>query len=181
MLKIASLFVITVVILSCSAHEHHHKEEHAYPKYVFEYGVHDPHTHDAKKQWESRDGDVVKGSYRVIQPDGRIRIVNYYSDGKNGFNAEVKYIGKAEHPKVYKTQSGQSGVQGFSKGFAQGFAKKPIAHDQGKQWKGKAPVIPKSFHYVPVTHTFGYTIDHSSGRSKSSALGLGYNGHHFKY
>lgn len=34
---------------------------YAYPKYSFEYGVDDPHTGDHKKQWETRDGDVVKG------------------------------------------------------------------------------------------------------------------------
>lgn len=37
----------------------------AYPKYGFEYDVHDPHTGDYKSQHETRDGDVVKGFYKV--------------------------------------------------------------------------------------------------------------------
>lgn len=32
-----------------------------YPKYHFDYGVTDYKTGDIKKQWEMRDGDVVKG------------------------------------------------------------------------------------------------------------------------
>lgn len=33
-----------------------------YPKYHFDYGVSDYKTGDIKKQWEMRDGDVVKGN-----------------------------------------------------------------------------------------------------------------------
>lgn len=43
-------------------------EYNAYPKYSFEYGVDDPHTGDHKKQWEFRDGDVVKGMYLEWAP-----------------------------------------------------------------------------------------------------------------
>lgn len=35
----------------------------AHPKYAFDYSVNDPHTGDHKSQWETRDGDVVKGKY----------------------------------------------------------------------------------------------------------------------
>nr|CAD7416277.1 unnamed protein product [Timema cristinae] len=42
----------------------------AYPAYKFDYAVHDPHTGDIKNQWESRDGDVVKGSYSLVEADG---------------------------------------------------------------------------------------------------------------
>lgn len=35
----------------------------AYPKYAFDYSVNDPHTGDHKTQWETREGDVVKGKY----------------------------------------------------------------------------------------------------------------------
>lgn len=34
-----------------------------HPQYKFEYGVKDPHTGDHKNQWETRDGDNVKGLY----------------------------------------------------------------------------------------------------------------------
>ncbi|XP_047347981.1 cuticle protein 19-like [Vespa velutina] len=75
-----------------------HNERYAYPKYSFKYGVHDPHTGDVKKQEEVRDGDVVKGSYSLNEPDGTIRVVDYTSDPHNGFNAIVKKIGQAVHP-----------------------------------------------------------------------------------
>uniref|UniRef100_A0A182MR45 Uncharacterized protein n=1 Tax=Anopheles culicifacies TaxID=139723 RepID=A0A182MR45_9DIPT len=44
----------------------------------------------SKTQEETRDGDVVKGSYSLIEPDGSRRIVNYYADPINGFNAVVQ-------------------------------------------------------------------------------------------
>ena len=52
----------------------------------------DAHTGDVKNQWETRDGDVVKGSYSLVEPDGTIRIVDYTSDKHNGFNAVVKKV-----------------------------------------------------------------------------------------
>ncbi|XP_058066733.1 uncharacterized protein LOC131216297 [Anopheles bellator] len=73
-------------------------EYNAYPKYSFEYGVDDPHTGDHKKQWEFRDGDVVKGGYMLKEADGTTRVVEYTSDDHNGFNAVVKKFGHATHP-----------------------------------------------------------------------------------
>ena len=70
----------------------------AYPRYAFDYGVHDPHTGDQKSQWESRDGDVVKGSYSLVEPDGTVRTVHYTADDHNGFNAIVHKTGQAVHP-----------------------------------------------------------------------------------
>ncbi|XP_067001087.2 cuticle protein 19 [Anabrus simplex] len=71
---------------------------YAYPKYAFDYGVQDAHTGDHKHQWEHRDGDVVKGSYSLAEPDGTVRIVEYTADDHNGFNAVVKKTGHAVHP-----------------------------------------------------------------------------------
>ena len=71
----------------------------SHPKYTFNYGVHDPHTGDVKTQHEVRDGDVVHGSYSVNEPDGSVRIVEYTADDHNGFNAVVKKVGPAIHPK----------------------------------------------------------------------------------
>lgn len=70
----------------------------SYPKYSFNYGVHDPHTGDIKQQYEERDGDKVKGGYSLVEPDGSIRIVEYTADDHNGFNAVVKKIGPSHHP-----------------------------------------------------------------------------------
>lgn len=47
-------------------------------------------TGDSKAQEETRDGDIVKGSYSLIEPDGSRRTVNYYADPVNGFNAVVQ-------------------------------------------------------------------------------------------
>lgn len=44
----------------------------------------DPHTGDHKSQHESRDGDVVKGEYSLLQPDGTFRKVSYTADDHNG-------------------------------------------------------------------------------------------------
>ncbi|XP_026294613.1 cardiomyopathy-associated protein 5-like [Frankliniella occidentalis] len=83
--------------------EYKHEPEHyAHPKYAFKYGVHDSHTGDVKDQQEERDGDVVKGEYSLLQPDGRKRIVHYTADKHSGFNAVVSYSGHAAHPEGYK-------------------------------------------------------------------------------
>ncbi|XP_030747917.1 cuticle protein-like [Sitophilus oryzae] len=76
---------------------------YAHPKYEFKYGVEDFHTGDYKTQEESRDGDVVKGSYTVAEPDGTLRTVHYTADHHNGFNAIVTKTGKAVHPSHYNT------------------------------------------------------------------------------
>ncbi|XP_045777661.1 actin cytoskeleton-regulatory complex protein PAN1-like [Maniola jurtina] len=71
---------------------------YAYPSYAFEYAVRDPHTGDNKAQWEKRDGDVVRGAYSLVEPDGSLRVVEYRADDKSGFNAVVKRIGPNLHP-----------------------------------------------------------------------------------
>ncbi|XP_072396884.1 larval cuticle protein A2B-like [Diabrotica undecimpunctata] len=77
---------------------HHDVDYNAYPKYEFNYGVQDGHTGDHKTQHEVRDGDVVKGSYTVAEPDGTLRTVHYTADDHNGFNAVVEKSGHPVHP-----------------------------------------------------------------------------------
>lgn len=60
-----------------------------HPRYAFEYGVDDPHTGDRKHQYEERDGEVVKGQYSLVEPDGSVRVVDYTADWDNGFHATV--------------------------------------------------------------------------------------------
>ncbi|XP_045460331.1 larval cuticle protein A2B-like [Harmonia axyridis] len=60
-----------------------------HPQYNFAYGVADHSTGDIKDQEESRDGDVVKGKYSLVEPDGSKRTVEYTADPVNGFNAVV--------------------------------------------------------------------------------------------
>jgi hypothetical protein len=59
------------------------------PQYSFSYGVNDPHTGDNKEHHETRSGDVVRGSYSLVEPDGTRRTVDYTADAHNGFNAVV--------------------------------------------------------------------------------------------
>jgi len=60
------------------------------PRYSFGYSVQDAETGDAKSQVESRDGDVVRGRYSLVEPDGAVRTVHYTADSVNGFNAVVE-------------------------------------------------------------------------------------------
>ncbi|XP_034187040.1 cuticular protein 5 [Osmia lignaria lignaria] len=60
------------------------------PQYSFSYSVADGLTGDNKAQEETRNGDVVQGSYSLIEPDGSRRVVSYAADPINGFNAIVQ-------------------------------------------------------------------------------------------
>lgn len=60
------------------------------PNYEFAYSVNDPTTGDIKNQQESRKGDVVQGSYSLVDADGLLRTVQYSADDINGFNAIVQ-------------------------------------------------------------------------------------------
>uniref|UniRef100_A0A182U9K5 Uncharacterized protein n=1 Tax=Anopheles melas TaxID=34690 RepID=A0A182U9K5_9DIPT len=51
------------------------EEYDANPQYSFSYGISDALTGDSKSQQESRSGDVVQGSYSVVDPDGTKRTV----------------------------------------------------------------------------------------------------------
>ncbi|XP_061377999.1 cuticle protein 8-like [Danaus plexippus] len=77
-------------------------EEVAYPKYEYSYSVADGHSGDNKQQQESRDGDVVKGSYSFHEADGSIRSVEYSADDKNGFNAVVHNSAPTAAPALIK-------------------------------------------------------------------------------
>ncbi|XP_052119679.1 cuticle protein 7-like isoform X2 [Frankliniella occidentalis] len=72
---------------------HHYAPVEVYPdsvpEYSFGYSVSDAHTGDAKSQHETRHGDVVKGSYSLVEPDGTVRTVKYTADHVHGFNAVV--------------------------------------------------------------------------------------------
>ncbi|XP_046988170.1 larval cuticle protein A2B-like [Schistocerca americana] len=70
-----------------------------HPQYNFGYSVQDALTGDSKSQQESRSGDVVSGSYSLVEPDGALRTVHYSADPVNGFNAVVyRGVGVAAPP-----------------------------------------------------------------------------------
>lgn len=66
------------------------QELDAYPLYNYGYSVQDPLSGDSKTQEESRDGDVVRGRYSLVEPDGTVRIVTYFAD-HTGFHSVVQY------------------------------------------------------------------------------------------
>jgi hypothetical protein len=59
------------------------------PEYAFAYGVQDPQSGNAQSHQEQRDGDHVRGEYKVLEADGSVRTVTYTVDPKNGF--QVRY------------------------------------------------------------------------------------------
>ncbi|BET00729.1 Hypothetical protein NTJ_13545 [Nesidiocoris tenuis] len=66
--------------------------------YAFDYSVQDPHTGDYKAQRETREGDVVRGFYTLLEADGTTREVHYTADPVHGFVANVRRIGQTVHP-----------------------------------------------------------------------------------
>jgi len=109
------------------------------PNYHFNYGVKDLHTGDLKSQWEHREGDVVKGSYSLMEPDGSIRTVDYTADGHNGFNAVVSKSSHNVHPAQHHQQPKQLQQQRLS--LQQTYKQQPLAQ-----------LKPSATYQVPQQH-----------------------------
>ncbi|XP_075970250.1 cuticular protein 66D isoform X4 [Anticarsia gemmatalis] len=60
-----------------------------HPSYQFGFDVNDDQYTNYQNRKEQRDGDVIKGSYSVVDSDGFVRTVTYTADPKEGFKAEV--------------------------------------------------------------------------------------------
>jgi len=103
-----ALLLLSAAVAARSGHTVHDPAEYySEPNYHFNYGVKDLHTGDLKSQWEHREGDVVKGSYSLMEPDGSIRTVDYTADSHNGFNAVVSKSGHSVHPAKHHVQPQQ--------------------------------------------------------------------------
>merc|ERR1711976_280399 len=70
------------------------EEELVPANYNFGYSMSDVVSGDSKTRQETREGDLVTGSYSVADPDGRIRTVTYTADSVHGFQAKVTYDGE---------------------------------------------------------------------------------------
>ncbi|KAL1139554.1 hypothetical protein AAG570_006537, partial [Ranatra chinensis] len=70
--------------------------------YRYQYGVNDHQTGDWKSQQESRDGDVTRGEYSLLEPDGSLRTVRYFVRGSDGgFDAVVHRQSPPQHTQEY--------------------------------------------------------------------------------
>lgn len=85
----ASASSSAVVVLQPPPHHHEFRHE----PYSYGYSVDSPESGDIKSAQEEKDSQgVVRGSYSLVQPDGRVRVVSYVADALHGFRADVKYL-----------------------------------------------------------------------------------------
>ncbi|XP_075160641.1 larval cuticle protein A2B-like [Haematobia irritans] len=106
-----------------------------HPQYSYNYDIHDPTTGDIKSQQESRDGDLTKGSYSLIEPDGTRRTVEYTVDPVGGFNAVVH-----REPAAVKVAP-----------VAKVLAPSPVYHAPLVA-KAVVPAAPFAYHGLPAYH-----------------------------
>ena len=60
--------------------------------FQYRYIVSDPKTGDAKSQHETLHAGAVSGEYRVLEPNGLMRVVSYTADDLHGFQAHVSWV-----------------------------------------------------------------------------------------
>ncbi|XP_053596755.1 cuticle protein 21 [Microplitis demolitor] len=123
-------------------------EDDPHPQYSFSYDVQDSTTGDFKNQYETRDGDVVQGSYSLLESDGTRRTVDYTADDINGFNA------------VVRKEPAQVAVKAVAPA-ALAVKAAPIAYAAPAIAKVAAPVAyaaPAAYaaHYAPATYSAHY-------------------------
>ncbi len=82
-------FTVAKLAVAAPAYAKVAEEYDPNPQYHFSYDIQDGLTGDSKSQQETRNGDVVSGSYSLVDPDGHKRTVEYTADPHNGFNAVV--------------------------------------------------------------------------------------------
>ncbi|KAF4527591.1 hypothetical protein B566_EDAN016390 [Ephemera danica] len=97
-------------------------------------------------QSETRDGDVVKGHYSLLEADGTTRTVHYTADAHNGFNAQVTRSGHAVHA--------------------------PVAHGHG--YAAAAPAASYAYAAAPVAHAYAAPVAQAYGAPLAYASSLGY-------
>lgn len=114
----------------------------------------DQHTGDLKSQWEHRDGDKVKGSYSVLEPDGSIRTVDYTADDHSGFNAVVKKTGPYRHPISKHVSTNHHLVEAFAS------VSKPISHILSIP-KQSLPLEPASHLSQFSEHSLGIQVPYA--------------------
>ncbi|CAL4151754.1 unnamed protein product, partial [Meganyctiphanes norvegica] len=105
--ELSSVVLLACVCISLAAPQYHPAPyghpapvyKHKARPYSYQYGVKSPYHGTDFGADESSDGNVVKGSYTVVLPDGRTQKVTYTADHYAGYNADVSYSGYAQYPK----------------------------------------------------------------------------------
>ena len=125
------------------------------PQYTYSYDIQDGLTGDSKSQHETRDGDVVKGQYSLIDADGHKRTVDYTSDPVHGFNAVVHReplghaIKVAAAPTVIKTIAAPTVVKTIAAPTVVKTVAAPVTYAHAPVAYAHAPVV---HHAAPVVH-----------------------------
>lgn len=130
----------------------------AKPNYAFEYGVEDPKSEVSQHRQEHRNGDAVSGEYTVHQPDGKLRLVKYHSDGKNGLQMEVYLDGKPLYHELEETHGPQAQLVNHN----QETHHEPAPIQQPQPHINQRPQQPIQHH--PIQRSRPVTEEHSNER-----------------
>ncbi|KDR13556.1 Cuticle protein [Zootermopsis nevadensis] len=156
-------------------------DQYSPPHYSFSYGVNDPHTGDNKEHHETRSGDVVQGSYSLVDPDGTRRTVEYTADAVNGFNAVVHKTPAVAVAKVAAPAAKTVVVPSVSYGASLGYAATP-ASAYGAGYISGGALAYGADHGLTfgINPILAYGADHGLDYGVSPFLNYG-EGHGFSY
>ncbi|KAL5283814.1 hypothetical protein ACFFRR_006224 [Megaselia abdita] len=128
------------------------EEYDPHPQYQYGYDIQDSLTGDSKRQFETRDGDVVQGEYSLNDADGFRRTVQYTADPINGFNAVVhrEPLAKIVAAPVVKTVAPVA----YGSPIVKTVAAHPVAYS--------SPIV-KTIAAHPVAYTAGHPVAYTSG------------------
>ncbi|KAK9301615.1 hypothetical protein QLX08_006052 [Tetragonisca angustula] len=144
-----------------------------HPQYSYAYDVHDSLTGDAKSQQETRDGDVVHGSYSLIEADGTKRTVDYVADPVNGFNAVVHKEAPAVAVKALAAAP-VAAVKTIAHAAPLAYASAPVAHAP----LAYAAPVAKVAAPVAVAHAAPVAVAHAAPLTYSAhPASLAYSAH----
>lgn len=145
----------------------------------FNYAVKDDYYGTDFGHQASSNGDQVRGEYRVLLPDGRLQIVKYVADWKDGYTAEVTYQGEAKYPQpVPGASGGQIGSGGYPGARPTGGypSPKPSGGYSGAGYSGGSYSQPTAAGYPSSRPTAGYPSSQPTAGYPSSQPTAGYGG-----
>jgi hypothetical protein len=140
-----------------------------HPQYNYGYSVSDALTGDQKSAQESRDGDLVQGSYSLVEPDGSIRTVRYTADSIHGFNAVVERSGAVHAKAVVAAPVARVA-----------YAQPAVAYAHAPAVRAYAAPVATYGHAIAspayaTGHTVGHAIAHHAAPVATYGAGYGLN------